>query len=472
MFIKQTNNDFYLLCALLCTSLVSVYFLPAMVTRMIFLLILAAAFQTKYDYVFLVWFFIINDAPGRLFSAVMFDAARIPLYPVAAGISVSFQELFLMLYLVKFLSLRKKPRFIFKKEFSQYIAFGIVVSGYSLLLGMGLETMVKAFRDLFPWCMVLILPTFLHSRKLLIRSSLMLFPFVFLALSSQLFSYVTGNYLDHYLRGTQFRYVGVDDRTGPSRSYSAVFLTLYSIIQALYYIFNKKNEINTTYLSIIIFIGFFSIFLTATRGWIIALTIMIIGVLILTGFSNEMARWVKMTVVSVILFIIVSSQLPAIKTQVQSTMQRLHSIEALAAGDVTAGGTLKRIDIRGPRVLNKFWQSPFIGWGFSNDFYNYADGHVGHHNILLNIGLFGYIFVNGIFAVLCLKIWRMTRKKTIKQSEGNAPAMFLLGLMAIFIIHSSSTQFWGYTIGLDKIVFFSFLFASVNAVFVYRISDY
>ena len=104
----RNSKDYYLLILLILTSLVSVYFTSATVNRIIFLLILVAAFRTKLDYVYFVWFFIINDAPGRLFSAGTFEAARIPLYPVIAGISISFQELFPILFLIKFLSLKKK----------------------------------------------------------------------------------------------------------------------------------------------------------------------------------------------------------------------------------------------------------------------------------------------------------------------------------------------------------------------------
>ena len=94
MFIKF--KDYHLLIILVLTSFISVYFMSEMVNRMIFLVILAVAFRTKLDYVYLVWFFIISDAPGRLFSAGSFDAVRIPLYPVISGISVKFQELFLI----------------------------------------------------------------------------------------------------------------------------------------------------------------------------------------------------------------------------------------------------------------------------------------------------------------------------------------------------------------------------------------
>ncbi len=460
---KQNYKDFNLLIALLCTSVISVYFMPAMVSRLIFLGILATAYRTKYDYVYLVWFFIINDAPGRLFSGGSFDAIRIPLYPVMAGISISFQELFLILYLFKYLSLKRKPAFLFKREFSWFLVFGIFVVGYSYLLGISFENMVRTFRTLLPWCLMFILPVFIHNRQVLIRSCVMLFPVVVLAFLSQIFMYLTNEYLESFLVSGR-KFLIVDEAVGPKRSYSAVYLTLFSILTAFYFLFNRRHEINKHYLSIVIFFGLFSLFLTATRGWIIALSALIIGVLILTGFSKEITRWLQMAFVSVIVLVIVSTQFPVVSKQVEATIHRLQTLEALAAGDLTAGRTLARLDVRGPRVMSKFWQSPFIGWGFSNEYYDYADGHVGHENILLNVGIIGYVFVNGLFVAFCMKIWRFSKRREIQNQEGNSPLIYVVGLIAVFVIHSSSTQLWGYALSMDKIIFFAFLFGAVNAV--------
>jgi hypothetical protein len=116
--------------------------------------------------------------------------------------------------------------------------------------------------------------------------------------------------------------------------------------------------------------------------------------------------------------------------------------------------------------MGKFWASPFVGWGFSNEFYRYADGHVGHHNILLNIGILGYLFVNGLLIVLCLKILRLSKNKEIQKVEGKSPLIYVVGLITVFLVHSSSTQFWGYTLSIEKIIFFAFLFGAINTVIV------
>jgi hypothetical protein len=52
----------------------------------------------------------------------------------------------------------------------------------------------------------------------------------------------------------------------------------------------------------------------------------------------------------------------------------------------------------------------------------------------------------------------------MQQAEGKSPLIYIVGLAVVFLIHSSSTQFWGYTLSMNKILFFAFLFGAVNAV--------
>jgi len=465
MSIKR--KDYILLTALLIISFISVYFTPMMVNRIVFLLLLIAAYRSKLDYVYLVWFFIINDAPGRLFSATEFGALRIPLYPVTAGESISFQELFLILYILKCLQMTKPLQFIFKKEFAWFLLFGCWVAGYSLLFGMNFDNMVRTFRALLPWSLIFIVPSYIYNRQILVRASLLLFPVVFLAFASQLFTYFTDKYPDDYLRGTKFILLGIDQGK-VSRSYSAVYITLLCIIQALYFYFNRKSEINQNYLGTVMFVGFFSTLLTATRGWIVALSLLLLGVLFLSLYSMKIIAVARLAIVSAVVFWIAVFQFPVIERQLDASYQRVKTLEAIAAGDITAGGTSKRLAVRAPRVMRKFWESPLVGWGFSNDYYKYQDGHVGHHNILLNIGILGYIFVNGLFIFLCLKIYRLEKNNEIRLHEGKAPLIYLLGLMAVFVIHSSSTQFWGYHLDMVKNLFFGFFFAAVNAALIHR----
>jgi O-antigen ligase len=118
--------------------------------------------------------------------------------------------------------------------------------------------------------------------------------------------------------------------------------------------------------------------------------------------------------------------------------------------------------------MKKFWESPIIGLGFTDEYYENQDGHVGNQNILLNVGIFGYILLIGLFIRISRKIWKMSRRMEFRIYENRAPLVYLFGLIAIFIIHSSSGQFWGYILLKYQVMCIAFFMAAVNAVYLSR----
>lgn len=463
------RKDTRILIILLIVSFVSVYFLPAQLTRIIFLIIIFAAYHTKYDYVYLLWFFIISDAPGRLFSGSTFDAQRIPLYSLAPGISISFEEFFLILYIVKIIINAKiKYPFIFKKQFIVfYIIAGFYVV-YGILLGAGASELIQTWRALIPWSLVLIVPAFIRDPETIKRLSLLLFPFVYINLISQLHSFTTGIPWDNMLRGVEFRFnLAITEQGQTVRASSGAWINLLAMTQALYYYFEEKNKISKNYLISIIIIAFISIFLSATRGWMIAFGIFIIGVFLLYGSGKQITKIFRFGLISILLLIILTSAFPQLDWQLRGATDRLRTVEQLAQGDITAGGTLGRLDKRGPRVLSKFYENPVFGWGFSKEYYRYRDGHIGHHNILLNTGIVGYLYLNILFIFFLYKITQLYIKNP---SVSKASLVYVLGLVSIFVIHSSSRAAWGFETahGLNDgaIKFYAFLFAAVNVIYI------
>jgi hypothetical protein len=464
---KLLEKDTFLLLSLIGISFISVYYMPMMMNRIIFLLILIIAYRTTYDYVLLLWFFIINDAPGRLFSGSLYDDIRIPLYPITEGISVSFQDLFLIVYIIKFINARRPFQFIFKNEFIMFYMVGFIVVLYSFIIGMSFNTMIINFRYLFPWTLLFIIPVFIYNKEIVVRVSYLIFLFVFLALFAQTYSFIVGTHIDYYLRGVEFISLAVDESESASRAASSVYLILFCIIQGLYFLFSQNTDTNKNYLGLVITIALLAILLSATRGWIIAFVVLLLGVFILFGFTSEINKTFRLIILSIVLFI-AFSQIPIVQKQADRVFDRVMTLEYLARGDITAGDTLHRLNVRSPRVMKKFWERPILGWGFSDEFHEHQDGHVGNQNILLNVGIVGYFFLIAFFVHICLKIYNISQHSEIRLNEGKTPLIYILSLLAVFIIHSSSTQFWGYIMAFDqlpKVVFFGFFFASVNVVF-------
>jgi len=82
---------------------------PQILIKLLFLLLLFIIFNSKNDIFWLSWFFIISDAPGRLFTLSSGGTIyRLPMYTLMSGISLGFNELFLIMYIIKYLSRKTK----------------------------------------------------------------------------------------------------------------------------------------------------------------------------------------------------------------------------------------------------------------------------------------------------------------------------------------------------------------------------
>ena len=466
---KLWEFDLIQLVILLAVTFFSVYYTPPVVNRLVFLVFLPLAYRSNKDFLWLAWFFIIIDAPGRLFSATAADDLRIPLYSLAGGVSLEFSELFLFTYLLKFFIAKPPLKFVFKPAFK---VFGIVILlflFYSLLLGMGAGSIVDAVKYLLPWGWVVIVPYFVDSPEKVFKATRLLLPIVFLALISQIYVFTTGQYWDYVLRETKFRFsLSVEDGGRASRASSSVYIILFCLIQALFYLASDKKMFKSdNYLAAVVFCAAISIFLSATRGWILAFGLLIFCSVFYLFRGGKSKKLLNLGIASAVILYILQWSVPLIQYQFEAALERFSTLLLLVDGDVTAGGTLERLSVRGKLVMKRFNISPIIGWGFSDGYFDHADAHVGQQNILLNVGVVGFIYLNILYFYFCIKTWLYARAKAIQETWGKALTIYVFGFLIIFLIHGSSSQFWGFIMHFDqtdKIMTYSFIFASISAL--------
>jgi hypothetical protein len=163
------------------------------------------------------------------------------------------------------------------------------------------------------------------------------------------------------------------------------------------------------------------------------------------------------------LVLVLTSVIPVFSAQGNLAFDRYLTVVDLAEGDLTAGGTLIRLDVRGPRVMAKFQESPLIGWAFSNTFHAFKDGHVGNQTNLLNFGIFGFFIINMVFISIILKTLQWGRRPEVRQVIGNSSLVFVFALLSFIFIHSSSGLLWGFAYSKPAIsLLFAFIFAAIN----------
>jgi hypothetical protein len=155
---------------------------------------------------------------------------------------------------------------------------------------------------------------------------------------------------------------------------------------------------------------------------------------------------------------------PSIINQISLSFERLKTIEYFLKGDLTAGGTLSRITVRGPRLMALFRERPLLGFGFSIDFFKNWDMHLGNQAILFQGGIIGYLIWMIIFLLVCVKIYFYGQKPYVKYKIKNGSIVFILAMLAMFEEHSTSGQMWGFALyEYYKHLYLAWLLAAVNA---------
>jgi len=300
---------------------------------------------------------------------------------------------------------------------------------------MGMDSYRTTIRALLSMLTFYFFPRLISSEEELIRIFSFLFSAVFVVAFTSLLEAVTGFKLGNlagevYQSAFDFREI---------RILNSPFLLLISFIFATYWLYAKKNVgFKKSYLGSILVICYFLIVLSATRGWFLAFSSMLIASFAL--FLNKTHRVVTYSLPMIILVIVVFSYSPQLSNVLENVTARLATVESLAEGDLSAGGTLSRITIRMPRMLVKVRENPILGFGFSDEYYQYADNHVGWVMQILQVGIIGLF----IFLALCYR-FVSSNNSLVRITGEKALHVFTIALLGLMVIHSSSTAIFAFS---------------------------
>ncbi|MBK7733704.1 MAG: hypothetical protein IPI37_13310 [Bacteroidales bacterium] len=232
-----------------------------------------------------------------------------------------------------------------------------------LFMGLSPELNIyfRVLKTTLPFLLIYSLPRLmpdLHSYK---RFFGIIFIVVIIAFALQLFSLLTGIYPFENIVAVGEE---IDDDDAFRRFYN-VFSTLIGLFGALLFLSVKgRSGFSYWFLMLVVFSAAMMSILSATRGWMIAFGLIIImsGLLVRTIDFRKIAALVLLSA----LLTFIGSKSDRIRSQVEFSRDRLLKIESIRSGDLTAKGTLRRLDVRSPRVLKVWKQNPVFGWGFSD----------------------------------------------------------------------------------------------------------
>lgn len=416
---------------------------PQIVIQAAFLGIILYVYQGRDNLFWLVWYFALINAPGGLFESTTTGSVMygLPVYRLGSGVAIGFGDLILVAFILKAIRIRRPNPFIYKRQVWLIMAMGLLYLMISFAQGISAQNVIVTVRALSSWAWLLLLPVFMSQPEDLVRLYRLLLPIVIISFAAVMHTYITGDYIGFILAGRQnLREVVASDES-LARVNTAIGPLFISLALSLYFMSKKRVQLNQNTMVAVTVIVTSLVFLSGTRGWTIGLLVLFISFFFISGlgFFKQLAR---VLVILGILFAVTVNVFPGITSQASLAFARLLTVESLVEGDVTAGGTLSRIDIRTPIVMGVWRESPLIGWAFSNTYYSYLDYHIGHPNNLLNLGILGFIPFNLIYLYVIIVALRRGRSRRFLSRGQNSHLVLVFSLIALYVVHSTSVGLW------------------------------
>lgn len=396
------------------------YMLPAFLGQIALIAAVIAFIISKKNYFWIALFFLMSSGAAGFFS----HFTKFPMI----GPAPIFVLVMIVMVFKYVINSSKHP--VFYKEIFFVLVFIMLI--YRFTTGINYVHMLKfdlTFLSLF------ILPTLIKSInewKLFFK---LLFLGLFIVLIGQWWHIFTGaNFAGATFGITAHRYeraIEVDP-DGFVRSVEGIFVSLIALIGSMFLL---ANEPRNRYYQIIAVLSFLSIWITATRGWMLASLIIVLPYLLKLN-RKQFASIAFM----VTLFILLITQVDFIDRQFSKSVERLSTIEYLFEGDRTAGGTLVRLTTRHQKVWSQFLERPVFGWGYSENFHRNSDPHVGNQNLLMQIGVFGFLF---LIIFLSYFVLRMIKLQIEKPKLSAISKIVIFSLLGVFVLHSATVQLFG-----------------------------
>lgn len=460
------GKQLLLFFALVTVTVGVTYFTPTYVGSVFFIGTLIAYFRSKNEAFWLAFFLVISEG---IFSLLGKNEVMLSVIPGLPEVEVA--QLYILLTLVKASRVRLNYRpfhYAYLLVLLVYIGF-LVVQGLLIGLTTELNIIFRVIKLLIPLLLLYSIPRLFPKTTTYEQFFAYLFPVALIALLTQLFAVTVGLSPADLLGVTdEIKEVKVREAY-PYRGFFSVKIVLLSLFGAMFFIAKKGRILSRSYLYVVVATCFLIAFFSATRGWIIGfgLTLFLFMAFILRFDAKQLA------IMGIATAAIIGSSLfvPIIEMQLYSAFNRMLTLGALAEGDITAGKTLVRLNTRSPRVMKKWDESKLTGWGFSDTYFEYSDGHVANQSILLHGGIIGMLLLYGFFGYFQWKLLLLHGQLPRNHLLRDVLLVFIFFFVGWFIIHSSSGQQFGFYLGppsgMIQAVFFSLGALVYNQAFTF-----
>jgi hypothetical protein len=414
------------------------YFTSPTISSAWYVLLLVLYYRSKDEAFWLAFFFVTTDG---FVGFLGIYTTLIKLIPGLPGIELA--QFYIILSLFKAYSSGSNSRPFYGKWLVGLLIYCLFLVLFGILNGLDSDTNVyfRLVKIIMPLFLFYSIPRLLRTQADYQQLFRYLFLVLLMAFLAQLNTMFTG--FDPKERFGRLKDDG--DPRAPlevGRNFRVLYnqgISFFCLFGALYFLALKKLKIfRDSYLYLVVILTFALTFLSATRGYILSIGLVIFLFFLFVQRLN-MKRVFAFSVFLVSLILLGLSN-PTVSTQMQFSIDRLLTLNALADGDISAEGSLIRLSERGPSVMKVWSESPVFGHGFSNKFFKNDDFHVGNQNLLMHAGIVGIIMLYGFFFYFMLRMLTGYFNSASANPYSSTFLVFNIFLVGWIIVHSTSSQ--------------------------------
>jgi hypothetical protein len=446
------------------------YFSSVTISSIWYVVLLFMYARSKNEAFWLVFFFATTDGFMGFFGLYSTILKIIPGLP---GIEIS--QYYIIISLVKAIAKKNAPTVFYSRWLGVLMAYCIFLLIFGIANGLSNDkgnVYFKLVKLIMPLLMFYSVPKLMNKLSDYQELFRYLFLVTVLAFVAQIATMFTG--FEPRLYFNPVAAEGLEGEIQVGRNFRVLNnpgITLISLFGALYFLSNNKiSSFKNAYLYIIVLTCFGIAFLSATRGWILCFSFIIIMSLIFVLKTN--VKHVFAFIAFFVVMLLAGMNNKTVSTQIQYSIDRLFTLNSIASGDVTAGGTLIRLNERGPMVMKVWKKSPVFGPGFSDQYFNASDMHVGNQNILMHAGVLGFALIFSFLIYFIIKMINQYLNLPPASPFYSACLLFILFLTGWIFLHStSSQQFAFYGLPNDvfpQAIFFTMAALTINGFRIYK----
>lgn len=423
-------------------TIIVTYYMPAQVGYIWYLMLLFLYWRSDDEPFWLAFFMTTVDG----FAGFMgLYEVTLKLLPGLPGIELA--QFYILISAIKAVRKNVKPYLFYNKYLRilfWYLIF-LIIWGQFMGFSGTIRDYLRIVKLTVPFLLLYSLPRLFTD----INAYRHFFGFVFLVFLigflTQLFTLVTGFTPVKILELSAEQIAEAGGYEGGYRGFYNVGATLISLFGALFLLSLKESgQFKRVFLYIVVIATFGMAYISATRGWILSFSFIIILTTFFAMGLNRKGTFVFILVSILIIMIGLTNN--KLRKQIDFATERVKTIESIARGDVSGEGSVGRLTVRSPRVMKIWKESPVFGWGFSSVQRKYNDGHVGNQNLLMTSGIVGFMLLIGFLFYFDYKILKLYKKMPKDFAYKNSLLIFIIFLLGWFIIHSTSSQHFNYMV--------------------------